>query len=139
MIKFQEKYALGVVRLLVTTQGLLLGVRKEFVTGENAFSSLREETDKLLDALRKSKEHIHCLKEGIEQRDADILARDTAITHFEEILSKITHRFAENERKHNKAHRDMSVQASVAVIEASTHADFLNVKPNKQSALKNKI
>jgi hypothetical protein len=27
----------------------------------------------------------------------------------------------------------MSVQASVAVIEASTHADFLNVKPNKQS------
>jgi hypothetical protein len=140
MIKLQEKYALGVVPLLMSTQELLLNVRKEFITGENTFSKLREDflklrgvTVRLLEALKVSREKIHSLKISIEQRDDDILARDTAITHFEEMLSKITQRYAENERKHNKVLEDKSAQASVAVTEASTHADFLSVKLDKRS------
>ena len=136
MIKIQQKYALGVVPLLMSTQDLLLNVRKEFTTGDNTFSKLREEckevTGRLLDALRVSREKIRSLNITLEQRVDDVSARDAAINHFEGMLSNITHRYAENERKHNKVTQEMSVQASAAVTEASTYADFLPLSLDKR-------
>lgn len=136
MINLQKKYALGVVPMLTSVQDLLLQVRKE----EKAFHKLKEDflhlrgvTDRLLAALRASKEEISSLQMTISSQNVDVSERDAAIIHFEEMLTKITHKYAENELKHNKVTQEKSVQASVTVKEASTYDDFLRLSLDKRS------
>ena len=141
MIKLQEKYALGVVPLLTSTQDLLLQVRKEVQQEEdNTFSKLKEDffhlrgvTVRLLENLQVTREKVSSLNMTIAQQDDDISARNAAINHFEEMLTKITHKYAENERKHKKVTQEKSVQASVTLKEASTHDDFLRLSLDKRS------
>ncbi len=142
MIKLQQKHALGVVPLLTSAQDLLLQVRKEVQQEEeNTFNKLREDffhlrgvTINLLDTLRVSREKIAHLNTTLLSRDDDVSARDAAIVHFEEMLTKITHKYAENERKRaSKEMVEKSVQASVKVKEASTFDDFLRLPLDKRS------
>lgn len=133
MMSLQEKYALVFVPLLTSTQDVLRNMRQEFINGDTALTKLREDffmlrgvTCRILDALQVSRETIQSLNFTIEQQDGDILARDNAISHFEELLTKITHRYAENERRYNKKMHEKSTQAvQNNFVEASTHVDFL--------------
>lgn len=141
MIILQQKHALGVIPLLTSAQDLLLQVRKEVQQEEeNTFNKLREDffhlrgvTINLLDTLRVLREKIAQLNTTLRSRDDDISARDAAIVHFEEMLTKITHKYAENERRRVKMTRETSVQASVKVKEASTFDDFLRLPLDKRS------
>ena len=133
MIKLQQKYALGIVPLLTSTQELLLNVRKEFINGNNTFSKLREDycllrgvTDRLIDALQQSRVKMRSQDNIIEQQDDDIITRDTAIENLEEMLTSITHKYAEKERERlARVFVEAGVQASSAHANISTQIDLV--------------
>ena len=134
----QQQYVLGIKPTLSSAQDLLANIRNEYSNDDNVLKKLREDfmklrkvTGNLLSMMQANRDQIRALNQTIEERDDDIVARDKLIETFEEMLKNITQRYADNERRRVKVTKEQSVQAVRHVVDATTHADFLEME--KQS------
>ncbi|KAL7552805.1 hypothetical protein ACHAWF_016061 [Thalassiosira exigua] len=89
------------------------------------FQQMRMLVARILDDLRASRETILTQKEDLNEKHDDILNRDAAIEQLEQLLERITHKYAENERLRIKVTQEVAIQAVPEIADMASHADFL--------------
>jgi len=111
---------------------ILRKMRRDSVDNNTLTSQLKDDytkmkslTNQLLSDIKSAKEEIQAQRADLADKQEDITNRDAAITQLETLLERITHRYAENEKKRIKVTHEVATQAVPTVVNTSTHADFL--------------
>jgi len=131
MTIMREKYE-TIEPQLDSIKSILRKMRRDSVDNNTLTSQLKDDytkmkalTNRLMSDINGAKEEIQAQRADLADKQEDITNRDVAITQLETLLERITHRYAENEKRRIKVTHEVATQAVPTVVNTATLADFL--------------
>jgi len=131
MLKICEKHEF-VEPQIASLRSSLRKLRTDCSTDQMTIRHLLDNFDNLLPVVQKllteqrlcRKRNIE-LMETVQEKQNDIVIRDSTMKHLEKLLEKMTHKFAEHERLRIKITHEAATQAMPIMMDSATSADFL--------------